>query len=446
MKIETPICDFAKLYAKNRPARLHVPGHKGVQFLGYEKFDITEIDGADDLFNADGIIAQSESVASRLFGCPTYYSTEGSSLAIRTMVYLACLKAKLCGDKPLFLATKNAHKSFLTAVGLLDAEVEWLNSDNGSFISQNVCAEQLDQHLNSINAKPTAFYITSPDYFGKLAEIKELAEICHKHGVLLLVDCAHGAYLKFLPQSLFPIDLGADMCAQSAHKTLPCITGGAYLHLSNRLPQEILSKAKTGASIFASTSPSYLIMQSLDYCNYIIEKEFKQKLNAFVVEIYALKNRLTNYGYTLCENEPLKITFDLTATDLTGYILADKLKSQNIYVEFYDNDYVVIMLSPYISKKQLKKVEKALTGIKFNLTQKRLPPKPTTKERALTIAQILTVPTKKIKCTDALGRVYAQIDLPCPPAVPILCWGEIIDQNALELFEYYGVEYCTVVK
>ena len=113
--MDTPIYDFAKAYQSAAPARLHMPGHKGRGPLGCEGLDLTEITGADSLFEASGIIAQSEQNASRLFGCPTFYSTEGSSLCIRAMVRLSCLWAELQGRAPLILAARNVHKTFLSA-------------------------------------------------------------------------------------------------------------------------------------------------------------------------------------------------------------------------------------------------------------------------------------------------------------------------------------------
>ena len=121
-----PICDFVKKYAESTPQRLHMPGHKGKGPMGIEALDITEIKGADSLFEADGIISESESIASELFGCKTLYSAEGSSLAIRSMVYLISVHAKERGVVPSILAARNAHKSFLYAAALTDVEVRWL--------------------------------------------------------------------------------------------------------------------------------------------------------------------------------------------------------------------------------------------------------------------------------------------------------------------------------
>ena len=133
--MNTPICDFVKRYAEGDSIKLHMPGHKGKSFLGIESFDITEIDGADSLYEANGIIAESERNASELFGCRTYYSTEGSSQCIKAMMYLLYLYAKSRGEKPYILAGRNTHKAFHSAAALLDIEVDWIYPKNEGYLS-----------------------------------------------------------------------------------------------------------------------------------------------------------------------------------------------------------------------------------------------------------------------------------------------------------------------
>ena len=268
MKIKTPICDFVRGYADSKTVRMHMPGHKGVGTLGVESLDITEVSGADSLYEADGIIKESEDIASSLFGAHTFYSTEGSSQCIRAMLHLAKTQAWIEKKHPLVWATRNVHKTFLSAVALLDVDVEWLygNSEE-SYLSCAISPRELEKLLKEAPHLPTALYLTSPDYLGNVADIASLAEVCHRYGVLLVVDCAHGAYLKFLEKSLYPTDLGADMCCSSAHKTLPVLTGGAYLHINKKADASLVDAAKDALALFGSTSPSYLILQSLDAAN-----------------------------------------------------------------------------------------------------------------------------------------------------------------------------------
>ena len=142
--MNTPICDFVRRYAESGALRLHMPGHKGFGTLGVEHLDITEIDGADSLYEASGIIRESEQNASALFGCDTYYSTEGSSLCIRAMLYLAVLHAQSRRRKPLIATGRNAHKTFLSAAALLDFDVMWLYPhQDESYLSCRPKAEEL---------------------------------------------------------------------------------------------------------------------------------------------------------------------------------------------------------------------------------------------------------------------------------------------------------------
>ena len=259
--MNTPICDFVRRYAESSMVRMHMPGHKGTGPLGCEALDITEIHGADSLYEAEGIIAESEKNASRLFGCPTFYSTEGSSQCIRAMLYLVTLYARQQGiSRPLIAAGRNVHKTFLSAAALLDLDVQWLYPDaDNSYLSCDITEETLESFLSCSDRLPAAIYVTSPDYLGNMLDLSKLSNLCHRHGVLLLVDNAHGAYLKFLPGSQHPMDQGVDLCCDSAHKTLPVLTGGAYLHIAVNAPGLFAEQAKSALALFGSTSPSYLI-------------------------------------------------------------------------------------------------------------------------------------------------------------------------------------------
>ena len=145
--------------------------------------------------------------------------------------------------------------------------------------------------------RPTAVYLTSPDYLGRQEDVSLLAQICHRYGVILAVDCAHGAYLRFLDESLYPTDLGADICCSSAHKTLPVITGGAYLSISESAPSVFAENAKDALALFGSTSPSYLILQSLDMANFYLATEYRENLKCFVQKTENLKIKLRNKGF-----------------------------------------------------------------------------------------------------------------------------------------------------
>ena len=303
MSTTTPIVDFVRRYAQSGTSRLHMPGHKGQSLLGFEPWDITEIKGADELYGADGIIAQSEANATRLFGTVhTYYSTEGSSQCIRAMLCLALQAAPAAGQRPVLLAARNAHKALLYAAALLDFDIQWLwpaPQDAGALCSCPVSAAKLTGALQGLaqqGRKPFGVYITSPDYLGGVQDIAALAEVCKDFGVPLLVDNAHGAYLRFLPQGgQHPIALGAAMCCDSGHKTLPVVTGGAYLHLGKNAPIQDEAAVRNALALFGSTSPSYLILQSLDKCNQVLSEGYL----GGVQDIAALAEVCKDFGVPL---------------------------------------------------------------------------------------------------------------------------------------------------
>ena len=444
--MKTPICDFVNKYSKENNLRLHMPGHKGASFLGLEHLDITEIQGADSLYEANGIIAQSEANASELFGCKTYYSTEGSSQCIRAMLYLATLYAKNHGKKPIIASTRNAHKTFHSACALLDLDVEWIYPKAmENYLSCAVGGDDIKSFLENATSKPSAIYLTSPDYLGKMCDMESISKICREEGILLIVDNAHGAYLKFLQKSEHPIDLGADICCDSAHKTLPVLTGGAYLHLSNNIYNELADSIKNSLALFGSTSPSYLILQSLDAANAYLEGH-GQRLEAFIARLDALKQKLIDLGYVLYEDERIKLTIDTKSYGYLGYDFANILLEKGIVCEFSDADFVVMMLTPENSAEDLLTLEHTLLSIeKREVLQSRAPMfhKPT---RALTIREATLALSEQILVDECEGRIAAMTTVGCPPAVPIVVSGEIIDKDVISCMKYYGIDKCNVIK
>ena len=442
--MDTPICDFVRAYRQKNALRLHMPGHKGKAFLGMEGMDVTEIPGADSLYEAEGIIHKSEENASRLFGCKTFYSTEGSSQCIKAMVYLAVQHAKMQGRRPLIAAGRNAHRSFVSALALMDCDVKWLYPKAGeSYLS--CCPSPEDAAAFLQREKPTVLYLTSPDYLGHVADIQGIARVCKQQGVLLMVDNAHGAYLRFLQPSLHPMDLGADLCCDSAHKTLPVLTGGAYLHLNGAMERCFSPAAvKQALCLFGSTSPSYLILQSLDLANPYLAGH-KQRLAGFLQKAEKERQRLLQGGYTLLGQEPLKWTLHAKAYGYTGLSLAEELRKRNVECEFCDLDYVVLMLAP-----ELEGEVAALAEILLSLPKKQeilsRPPAFSAAEQVLPIRQAVMAPGETIPAKESAGRVLAAVTVGCPPAVPIIISGERISTEAVECFRYYGITHVDVVR
>ena len=445
--MKTPIIDFVERYKDSSPLRFHMPGHKGKIYLGPEPWDMTEIAGADELYHPTGIIRESEENASSLFGSArTVYSTEGSSLCIRAMVYLALLNAKAKGRNPVIFAGRNAHKTFLSACALLDADVRWLYPQDGdSLISCAISGEALEKALPEAKEKPAAVYVTTPDYLGNLVDVKELAAVCHRHGVPLLVDNAHGAYLNFLPQDIHPLTLGADLCCDSAHKTLPVLTGGAYLHISKTAPSLFTENADRAMALFASTSPSYLILQSLDACNAYLDSGYRERLAALIHKLDSLKTQLTAYGYSLIGDEPIKLTLAPKSYGYTGDELHDLLRVHNMECEFSDLDFLTLMFTPDTTDEALHHLQSVLLDVPRKAAiSVQTPPLPHP-ERVLSIRDAMLSPGVEIAIEEAEGRIFADAHVGCPPCIPIIAAGERIGQDAVRCFQYYGIKTCRVI-
>ncbi len=446
--MNTPICDFVRNYAASRPVRMHMPGHKGVSSLGFEQYDITEIDGADELFAPIGIIAESEKNASALFGAHTLYSAGGSTLCIQAMLWLiaqyAAEQSESNGKRPLILAGRNAHRAFVNAAALVGADIRWIFPHGGTFHSCRLTADD-EQRLDEMIRRyhPTALYLTSPDYLGGMSDIAAVSKICKKHGVILAIDNAHGAYLKFLPQSLHPCDLGADICCDSAHKTLPVITGGAYLHINKNAPKIFAEKAKTAMSIFGSSSPSYLILQSLDAANAHMD-EYAAALGKSLPIFDEIRQRVRNHGIEITGDEPLKITVVPKSFGYDGRETAEMLKSENIYPEYYDSDFAVLMLSPLCTDDAQRFADVLCSLPRRESKQAKKPPLCFPKA-AMTPREALLAPSEVLPVDRCIGRVCAASVISCPPAIPLAVCGEVIDDDTAKCMKYYGIEECAVV-
>ena len=438
--MNTPVADFVQRYAKAGTARLHMPGHKGRCFLGCEPWDITEIHGADALYEAEGILAESEANAAALFGSQrTCYSTEGSSQCIRAMLYLAVAAS----GSHTVVAARNVHRAFVSAAALLDLEIRWLwPEESRSLCGCPISPAQLEETLNSLPEPPAAVYLTSPDYLGGMAEIPALAQVCHQHGTLLLVDNAHGAYLRFLQPSLHPLDLGADLCCDSAHKTLPVLTGGAYLHLSPTAPAQLAPLAKSALGRFGSTSPSYLTLASLDLCNRYLAEGYPQRLAEAVERLAELRERLTAAGWRVEPSDPLRVTV-AAPRGVTGQELAGQLRRQGVECEYADRDFLVLMATPENTPEELAQAAAALGQCPGEANPPQLPL--ARGERACSIRQAAFAPRETVDAAHSLGRVCGLPTVGCPPAIPIAVSGERITPEALALFAYYGIEQVEVL-
>ncbi len=440
----TPILDFLIEYAKNDPIRVHMPGHKGHHtceiLREISRYDITEIPGADSLFRASGIIAESEENAATLFGtAATCYSCAGSTLSIQAMLLLMREESRTV------IAARNVHRAFVEAAALLDLDIVWIYPNSGSVISGAYPTEDFRTALDSLEkaGKRACVYVTSPDYHGVFAEVSELSLLCRTYDAPLLVDNAHGAHLAFLPEPCHPIALGADYCCDSAHKMLSGLTGTGYLHAKTASPETL----RRAMATFASTSPSYLQLASLDWCNReIASPVFRNRLKTAVDLADDLRARFSGI-YTFSIGDPLHVT--IFANNFDGRDLADFLAARRIVVEYADRDAVVMLFSAETTPEDVAEISHALALFasdipkQFSSEKSALAfPRP---ERILSMREALFSPKRAFPVASCLGKICAATDVPCPPAIPIVLAGEKIDWDVIDTLQAYDIKTVSVV-
>lgn len=447
--METPVYDFVTEYCNQEMSRLHMPGHKGRGFLGCEPRDITEISGADVLHQAEGILKESQDNASKLFHSGrTLYSTEGSSLCIKAML-MALLQGSADTDRPYILAARNVHRAMIDACALLDLDIVFLSDPkSGHLCSAMPDTTQLSRILEQTAQMPLGLYLTSPDYLGGMTDIQGLAVICEEYGIPLVVDNAHGAYLGFLDPSLHPIHLGAAMCCDSAHKTLPVLTGGAYLHIASPWQDRYAEYASRAMAVFGSTSPSYLVLQSLDLCNRYLADHYQERLHAAVCQVNGIRESLRQFGIPLLETEPLKIVVHAAAAGYDGMETAGEMRHYGMECEYADPEYVVLMYTAENTEKDNRRIRQ--WGAETMLRNRRDPvicPQLSfgTVERACSIREAVFGSQERIPVKEAVGRICASECVACPPAIPIAVSGERITPEMVQLFQRYGIREMLVL-
>ena len=389
------------------------------------------------------------------------------------MLHFSALYAAAKGERPCILAARNTHKAFINAAALLDIDIQWCYPETDtSYVSCHLSPEGIRQALHSCPQRVTAVYVTSPDYLGGVQDIPAMAAVCRAQGVPLLVDNAHGAYLHFLPGgSRHPIALGAAMCCDSGHKTLPVLTGGAYLHLGPDAPVQDEATVRNTLNLFGSTSPSYLILQSLDQCNAVLAGDYRARLAGCCAALEALRKALNEtaaaHGAVLPlalpgdppNREPLKLTLDAAALGCSGQALAEVLRQHGIECEYADPRYLVLMFTPENPPQDYDRLREAITAC---CTARPLGSAPAEEDTAgnfaalarelaekgprRTIREAILAPQEVVPAEEALGRVCAMPTVSCPPAIPIVVSGEMVSREAVTLMKRYGVANVAVIK
>lgn len=438
----SPINRFLREYSKSGSARFHMPGHKGRVKSDFS-FDITEIKGADSLYEASGIINRSERTASEIYNTrATAFSAGGSTLCIQSMLRLALSP----GD--VVVCARNAHIAFHNSIAMFDIIPHWIypRCSDGAGVSGQPTADEVEKAIAKTEEngkKAKAVYITSPDYTGGICDIASIAKVCSAHAVMLLVDNAHGAHLAFTPQNRHPIALGATLCCDSAHKTLPVLTGGAYLHSGADFD---ISDLKRAMSLVGSTSPSYLILNSLDCCNEYLKTRARADFAGLCEQRESLAELSRAAGFKTIGTDCTKLSLLTSSTGRSAEQLAEQFREFNIECEYAAGGVIVFLMTPFNSKSDFKKLKTAICALAPSKRCEDIGFEYEKAVQVITPHEALWSKTETVPLSEAVGRISAGAHISCPPGVPVISYGELVTENVAERLKNSGKATLTVVK
>ncbi|TYR78335.1 aminotransferase class I/II-fold pyridoxal phosphate-dependent enzyme [Priestia megaterium] len=420
----------------------HVPGHKSgnvfpsvvsQDFINFLKYDLTEINGLDDLHDPEEVIKEAQQLTSQLYGVKnTYFLVNGS-----TVGNLAAILS-LCEEKDTIIVQRDSHKSVFNAIKLSKVNAVFVASeiDPRTHLSIGINVDTIEQAIKLAPTPIKAIVITNPSYYGISKNLTDIIQLAHRYHIPVIVDEAHGAH--FIIGSPFPIsavELGADIVIQSAHKTLPAMTMGSYLHTQGSLFDE--ERLQFYLRALQSSSPSYPIMASLDFARYYIEelrKEDMKSLERQLINFYRLVNQIDTLS-TVHVQQPNVVTdllkMTLSSSIMTGYELQRALEEEGIYTELADPLYVLLVLPLSLSfdfHETILKMQRAVAKQQKNQAQTFLiEPFSFSNEVVLKpFSQDNKKEKELVPLTESVNRICTQSIIPYPPGIPILMEGEVI--------------------
>ena len=432
-------------YLKSGYSRFHIPGHKGNPEFGLP-YDVTELDKTDDLYNSRGSIKESENLVSDIYGSGfTIFSTQGNTLCIQTMLHLVFRN----GGK--LIVARNCHRSVVSVMGLLGITPIWVRVG----CDENVnCEDILDKLKKNPDAK--AIFVTSPDYFGRMVDIRKVKSFCGD--IPLLVDNAHGSHLFFFDSH--PISLGADIVADSSHKTLPVLTGGAWLHVSKRfsdLTKISYEDAKESMRIFGSTSPSFVVLVSLEKCALWLKEHAGEEFFKLKDRVDKIRKKAKSILLSYPILDPIRITLETSRIGISGEILCSFFTQFKIEPEFVLGSTIVLIPSPFNYDMDWDRLESCIhyiyevSSLRYGLNLKVRSNSYEghdcgESKSKLSIRNAMFSEFETMKVEESEGFVCAQIVSSCPPGVPILIPGEFIDKSKISHMQEMNIKHIQVVK
>lgn len=402
-----------------------MPGHKNRVAFDFDlRDDITEIVGADNLLNPEDCIKRSQEKIGKAYGAAqSLMVPAGSTTAIKIALFLAAKP----GDK--ILVQRNSHLSLFHAAVSLDLNLSYLEGevDEEAGLFAGITPESVEEALEA-DPGIKAVFLTSPDYFGGILPLKEIAHIVHSRGKKLVVDEAHGAHLAFSELKEFSAVYHGDYTVQSLHKTAPALTGAALLHLKE---EENRSRVLKGMQHFLSTSPSYLTMLSSEFAVAAMEEHYDDKrVNYWREEIIKSVGDLyvpRREGRGLIAHDPSKLLFHMGGRK--GSEVVESLAKRGIHLEMGDRHYALAILSPYNTDEDFKKLIGKLKDLPTGESETICWKKPPQAEIALSPREAFFSPTRTLPVEESVGCIAADTITPYPPGIPIITYGERISRE-----------------
>ncbi|SHK51441.1 Arginine/lysine/ornithine decarboxylase [Hathewaya proteolytica DSM 3090] len=464
---QIPLISGVLKYIDEKNIPFTMPGHKGGEgFLQTEegrafynnifKADITEVDGVDNLHNPEGIIEESLLGLSHYYkSSKSYYLINGSTCGNLAMIY-SCFNR---GDK--IILERNCHRSVMNAVIMRELKPVYIKNHIDLRYQCGFSYNKGDLvNLIKNNQDAKGVMITWPNYYGICADLKFIVEEAHKYGMKVLVDCAHGAHfgiIEELPQN--PMELGCDMVVMSCHKTLSSFTQTAYLHIGQSVDS---SKTDFYVSALMSTSPSYIMMMSMEYAWFYLYKYGHKKYKEF----YSLCNKYRNKINKLSglhvigdedmysdESSCLSTRIDNTRFVInldkkySAHKLLNYLREKKIQAEMSDGRNVILIPSPFNDEREFKYLYDALRLCRLNSFCEQFVPciDYSIGEKILEPCEVMDKSTENVKYELSEKRVAAESIVPYPPGIPLVVQGERINKEAIDVIRYYLKNQLTVL-
>jgi len=415
-----------KKYARARKS-FHVPGHKArgefKSKFPVAGFDVTELSYSDNLSCPDGVIAEAQKDLASITGAKKcYITTDGSSSGILAMLYAAAKR----GNK--LIVPRNSHESVWNACRIFGVEpvIVQGKTENGIMLPPDPC--ELEELLaNDINI--SGMIVTSPDYYGNIAPLKQYSEILKKYRRLLIVDGAHGAHLAFEKDKKGYAGVYADMWVDGAHKSLPTLTQGALVCVND---EKLIPDLEEGLAVFRTTSPSYPVMASVEYGYKYIKNNLKIYRDAKAAATAFAQKATVPLAVS---GDWTKVVADFGALGISADSAAEFIEKKGIYPELSNGRHVIFYLSPMVNTADLNSLNATLTAVannkKLKNTYTPLPAVPVN-ERTYSFQYALKCRRELIPLKEAEGRMCARSAGIAPPCIPVIVAGEIITKQAVE--------------